>query len=279
MNESGIVFGNGFLGNRIADSFGFTISPLRIQDYSSLRSYLEREKPKVVINAVGKTRGPGSAGIDWCELNQEQTFFSNVVVPGIISLACYELGIYFVHLSTGGIYQGDNGGAGFSEEDEANFTGTQFYAKTKADAEKLIRNLPGLIIRIRSPIDDRPHQHNLIDKLIKYPRIINLGSSATTVPHMIKALGTLIDEKVEGTYNVVNPGIISPAEIMQMYRELVDIDHKFEVIGLDELKEVTQVARSVCVLDTRKLESKGIKMPEIKKAVEECLVQYRRSLK
>jgi nucleoside-diphosphate-sugar epimerase len=147
------------------------------------------------------------------------------------------------------------------------------------DAERLVRNFPGLIIRIITPLDDRPHPANLIDKLIKYPKIINLGGSATTVPHMIEALKKLINVKAEGIYNLTNPGIISPAEIMEMYRDIVDKGHQFEVIGPDELKEVTQVGRAICVLNTKKLESKGIKMPEIKKAVEECLIQYGRRLR
>ena len=282
MKEKTIVFGRGYLGNRIAEALGYELAPkFDVLDTPALETFLDTSKPKVVINAVGKTGGPGMPNIDWCETHKAETLRSNVLAALAIGVACSERGIYFVHLGSGCIYKGDNNGKGFSEEDEPNFFGPQFYAKTKILAEKALKELPGRVLqlRIRMPIDDGHHPRNLIDKLRSYPRVIDTQNSMTTVPHMLPAVRALIEKRRTGIYNLVNPGTISAAEIMRLYADIVDPSHKFEVMTLEELDKATVGKRSNCMLDTSKLEAEGIKMPEIYEAVRECLRQYKRHLK
>jgi len=74
-----------------------------------------------------------------------------------------------------------------------------------------------------------------------------------------------------GIYNVVNTGTISPFEIMEMYKRIVDPNHTFKRLTLDELKEVAKTGRSNCVLDSSKLMEKGIKIKPVKDALIEAL--------
>lgn len=285
MKQKIIVFGAGFLGKRIAEEFSCAVVSRKDVDVSQVKQideFLEREKPDVIINAVGKTGGPGEIGIDWCETHKIETIESNIAGAVNLSVAAAKKNIYFVHLGSGCIYEGDNKGRGWSEKDEPNFYGPQFYAMTKIDAEKILKHLPGLIIRLRMPIDDRSHERNLVDKLLKYPHVINIQNSMTTIPDMIPALKILIDRRREGIYNFTNPRIISAAEIMEMYSKIVK-PHKFDILLLEDLNKITKGKRSNCYLNTEKLEAElrgtGAEMPEIHKAVEVCLKKYKTSLK
>jgi len=279
MREKRIIFGAGYLGTRISNELGYAsfdrigINPLNLD---ALKLFLDDKKPDIVINAIGKT---GRPNIDWCEENKEETMLSNISAAINLSAECAKRGIYFVHLGSGCIYYGNNDGKGFSEEDEPNFFGPQFYAKTKIMAEKSLKELPGLILRLRMPIDNFPHERNLIDKLLKYPKVIDAKNSMTTVPHMIKAIEQLVEKRAQGIYNLVNPGSISAEVIMNLYREVVDPSHKFKVFSIKELDYVTKGKRSNCILSTDKLKKEGIILPEIHKAVNSCLLSYKNYLK
>jgi dTDP-4-dehydrorhamnose reductase len=276
MNDKGIVFGEGFLGKRIAEALDYNTTKTNPLDIKELERFLDAENPDVVINAIGKT---GRPNIDWCETHKRETIESNVVAAVNLCTKCSERGIYFVHLGSGCIYYGDNNKKGFTEEDEPNFYGPQFYAKSKILAEKTIKLFPGLILRIRMPIDDRPNERNLINKLLSYDKVIEVQNSMTTVPHMINAIKILIEKRKTGIYNLVNPGTISASDIIKLYQEIIDSSHKFRIMSLEELDAITSGRRSNCYLNTDKLISEGIELPEIHQAVKECLLGYKERLK
>lgn len=269
-----IVFGAGFLGTRIANELGYEIAGRKEADVlnpGSIGSYLDIKKPQIVINAVGKT---GRPNIDWCEEHKEETIQSNILAAANLCTESIKRGIYFVHLSSGCIYFGDKDGEGYSETDEPNFY-SSFYSRTKIIAEKILREFPCLMLRIRMPVDDRPNDRNFIDKITKYPKVINIPNSMTSVPHMIDATRKLIEKRARGIYNLVNPGAIGAAEVMQMYQNIVNPNHKFSIMTLNELDNATKAKRSNCILSTNKLEREGITLPEIHLAVEECLLKYK----
>jgi 3,5-epimerase/4-reductase len=278
--DRGVVLGAGYLGKRIADHLGYNLRSFNVLNHSRLEKFLDETNPQVVVNAVGKT---GRPNIDWCESHRQDTLLSNVVAPAMIGAECSKRGIYMVHLGSGCIYNGDNMGYGFKETDEPNFFGEQFYGDTKVYAEELLELIPGKILqlRIRMPIDDRPDGRNLIDKLAKYPRVINLQNSMTTIPHALPVIKFLIEKRETGIFNLVNPGMISAANIMHMYQEIVDPTHQFEVMSHRELDAVTSAKRSNCKLsmDKLKLVLKGrVWIPDIHEAVRDCLVKYKENM-
>lgn len=284
MKNKGIVFGKGFLGTRISEylglkSVGREHNPV---NYMALENFLSETKPEFVINAIGATGKPtsltGKASVDWCETHKDETIESNVLVAANIGQACTKLGIYMVHLGSGCIYQGNNNGNGFNEGDLPNFYGPQFYAITKILAEKTLADTDALILRIRMPIDNRPHNRNLIDKLIGYEGVINIPNSMTTVPDMLPVLQDMINERATGIYNFVNYGLISAADIMEMYKEIIEPNHTFRIMSLQELDSVTLAKRSNCHLDTYKSCCFGYELPEIHVAVEQCLLKYKEAI-
>ncbi|MDD5133535.1 MAG: sugar nucleotide-binding protein [Candidatus Nanoarchaeia archaeon] len=288
--KKGLIFGNGYLGNRISGELGIPIDTHRIIENmvvgtnQYLDEYLKGKSLDFVINAIGKTHGPNSIGIDYCKFHKQETLQSNVSVAEELASACARNHIYFVHLGSGCIYQGDKNGFGYSEKDKPNFT-EQFYAFSKATAEERLLELERINPnfkwfdgRLRMPVDDRYNKRNLIDKLKEYAKVIDIQNSMITVPHMISGLRQIIKQKLTGIYNFTNPGTISAFEIMTLYKKIVDPNHRFELMSLGELNNTTKDIRSNCKLNTDKLESAGIKLPKIYEAVEECLIGYKKRL-
>ena len=271
-----LVFGGkGYMGQEFLRLFPNAVAPSAdIADCNAVAAALDTQKPDVVINAAGKT---GRPNIDWCEDHKEETVHANITGPLILLNECQKRGIYWVHLGSGCVYQGDNGGKGFSEEDAPNFRGS-FYSLTKAACDEILREFPAgpdgkggvLILRLRMPFDGSLHERNLISKLTKYSRVLDTENSLTYLPDFFAAAKVLIERRKTGIYHVVNPGVMSPYRIMELYKELVDPRHTFERLTLGELSEVAKAGRSNCVLTNAKLLSDGIKMRPVETVVREA---------
>ena len=80
----------------------------------------------------------------------------------------------------------------------------------------------------------------------------------------------MCDKKITGSVNLTNPGLISHNDILEMYREIVDEDFKWDNFNIDEQREILESERSNNFLDTRKLELL-YKVKNIKDSVREIL--------
>ena len=269
----------GMLGTEIADFFtkeGYAITRPRhqdvdIADYSVLYNYLTEQKPDIVINAAGKT---GSPNIDRCETHKEETMITNV--NGAVNVACASklLGIYNVYIGSGCIYQWDNGWKWFTESDTPNYVGS-FYSWTKVKAQELLEPFDVLQLRIRMPILSKPNPRNFIDKMAKYSHVINEWNSVTVVDDMLVAMKVLIDQKVTGIMNMVNPWVLYHHDMLALYKEIVDPKHSFTPISMEELTQKFVCAgRSNCMLSSNKLDQ-YIKLTPIDIIIPEVLYYYK----
>jgi dTDP-4-dehydrorhamnose reductase len=252
------------------------ISEVDITDLPAIRRELEEVSPEVVINAAGIT---GRPNIDWCEEHKLETVAGNVSGALNIEFACAERNIYWAHLSSGCVFQGSGPyNKGFMEDDKS--APPSFYSYTKHWTDEILKNFPVLIIRLRLPIDNEPGPRNLIDKLVKYPRIIDSENSVTVIPDLMFAMKKLIEKRKTGVYHVVNPGTIRPSEIMMLYKEMIDPSHQFEIISGDDLYKMglAKATRSNCVLNTGKLEEEGIILAPIQERIKEVLLEYKKHL-
>ena len=272
----GLVFGNGFLGSRIAAELGYQligreeVNPLNFND---LGVFLDSKRPDVAINAVGKTGGPGEIGVDWCETHREESFRSNVSAAINISSACSDREIYFVHFGSGCIYEGDNGGRGFKEEDEPNFSGS-YYSRTKMAIEKILKEFNVLQIRIRMPINGETNERNLITKLLRYDKIINVPNSLTYVDDLMVAGEKLMQLNATGIFNVVNPQPATHKQILDSHNLVSPAKKEYSLITLSELDKMTAARRSNCVLSTKKLNSLGIHLTPTQEAIKKSVAGY-----
>lgn len=256
------------MGQEFLSLFPGSIAPsVDFVDCKAVAEALEEHKPDTVINAAGKT---GRPNIDWCEDHKEETVRGNITGPLVLFDECRKRGIYLVHLGSGCVYQGDNGGKGFSEEDMPNFRGS-FYSRTKALCDAALQEFPVLILRLRMPFDGSLHERNLINKITKYPSVVDVENSLTYLPDFFVAAKKLIEGRKTGIYHIVNPGTMSPYRIIQYYKEIVDPSHECKRLTLDELPGVVKACRSNCVLSIEKLKSEGIEMQPVEQAVKEAL--------
>lgn len=264
-----VLFGaRGYLGDHFLRQFPDAVCPsIDIADRAAVARLLDEEKPDIVINAAGKT---GRPNVDWCEDHKEETLRANVTGPLILLEECGVRGVYWVHLSSGCIYEGDNGGLGFGENDAPNFYGS-FYSRTKVWSEQILKEFPVLILRLRMPFDDTTNDRSLIMKVRKFTRVNDVQNSVTYLPDFMKVAIELMKKKKTGIYNVVNPGGISPYEIIELYKELIDPAHTAERVPLEQLAQLSKAGRSNCILATKKIEQEGLHMRPVKEAVSSSL--------
>lgn len=246
-----VVLGNGFLGRRIADSFGVPLITDRIVDRHTLSEALRNHGGvNVVINCIGKT---GSPNIDALEKEKASTYFSNTHVPYLLAEFFKGSSTKIVHISSGCVYQGDNDGMGWQETDKPNFTGS-FYSFSKAAAERILEAYPNVLtLRIRMPVDSVPGPRELIGKLLRYEKIINTENSITVVQDFLGALHKLINIDATGVWNITNPEPVTHKQILDIYEMVSGKRLNKTYIGADKL--VTDAPRSNCVLNTDKLQS------------------------
>lgn len=258
----------GYIGSQMLTVWPEALTPrVDIGDPVAVAAMLDELKPDVLINSAGKT---GRPNVDWCEEHKDETLHANVLGVLVLREACAARGVYWVHMSSGCIYAGDNDGRGWSEDDPPNFSGS-YYSKTKAWSEQMLKDFPVLIVRPRMPFDGTGNPRNLIQKLIKYSKILDEPNSLTYVPDMLSAMRTLIERRATGIYNMVNPGLASPYAIMERYRDVVDPAHTFERLTVSTLGGVVKAGRSNCMLSGEKLAREGVVMRPVDAAVNEAL--------
>jgi dTDP-4-dehydrorhamnose reductase len=274
MNKT-LIFGNGYIGNKFKERLpGAIISPADITDAAAVKAALAEHKPDVVINCAGKT---GRPNVDWCEGNKEATLASNVHGPLTLARACKENGAYLVHIGSGCVYEGDNNGKGFSEDDPPNFFGS-FYSMTKILSEHGLKRYPALQLRLRMPLDSVPGPRNFVTKITSYQKVISVPNSISVIDDFLTAAIELIRQRKTGIYNLTNPGAITHEEILELYKEIVDPAFTYTLIPTHELDKMTKARRSNCVLNTDKLAAEGIRMPPIKDAVRKALHEYKKHI-
>ncbi|NOS67302.1 MAG: sugar nucleotide-binding protein [Candidatus Peribacteraceae bacterium] len=262
----------GYLGEQFKKLYPNALVPrIDIGDRAAVISLLDTEKPDTVINCAGKT---GRPNVDWCETHKEETLRANVTGALILLEECLARKIYLVHMSSGCIYAGDNEGRGFTEDDLPNFS-SSFYSRTKAWSDQIMKDFPVLNLRLRMPFDGSRSERNLIMKLAKYSKVLDVENSITYLPDFLDTAKKLIEKRKTGTYNIVNEGVISPYRIMELYKEIVDPAHSSEKLTLENLGSVVKAGRSNCILSTDKLKGEGIEIRPVEEAVREALGQLK----
>lgn len=276
-----LIFGHGQLGAFYRDYFsarGVTVvaPDVDIRDAAGVRMMVHNAKPDVVINVAAKTN------IDWCEQNKLMAFDINTLGAANIGAACAEQGVYLVHLSSGCVQESKTRDEVWCEEDPV--APLCFYSWTKVWAENLLNDLArrhglkALILRPRQLLSAMVSPRNAVTKLLTYRTFIDTANSCTIVEDLMRVTEALIAQDATGTYNVVNPGIITPYEIALLLREVIKPDMVIEKISKDVLNAMTLAKRVDCVLSGEKLAGLGIMLKDIHERLREILYQFKERL-
>ena len=82
-------------------------------------------------------------------------------------------------------------------------------------------------------------------------------------------------DRVVGTINLVNPGVITHNRILNLYREYVDSTHTWENFSIQEQDKVLDARRSNNYLTTTRLEELFPEVLSIEEAVKNSLKKYK----
>ena len=269
MKNKILILGKGFIGRRLQEELKCPISDKHIYSYKDAQELVKKFAPKIIINCIGYT----GRNVDDCEKDLDKTLMANTFVPIILAEAALRNNIKLVHISSGCIYHFDYSCDRPIDEAKVPDYFSLFYSRTKIYTERaleaLAKNYPILIARIRVPLDNRAHDKNILTKLIKYKRVIDIPNSITYIPDFIQALKHLIKIDARGIYNLTNKGALRYPELLEVYRKYAP-EFKYEIINFKELK----LERTNLILSTKKLEKTGFKMRNIKEVLEECVRSY-----
>jgi dTDP-4-dehydrorhamnose reductase len=252
-------------------------------DPAVLGDLLRRERPEFLINAAGYT---GKPNVDACELHKGECLFGNAVLPGIIAQACAAAGVPWGHVSSGCIYNGTRtDGSGFREDDPPNFTfranHCSFYSGTKGLGEEVLAGAPQVYIwRLRIPFNEVDHPRNYLTKLMRYERLLDAANSISQLDEFAAATLACWEQRVPfGTYNVVNPGVVTTREIVDLIQRVGVCTKEFRFFASEDefMRVAAKTPRSNCVLDSAKLAAAGLRLVEIHAAVERDLRRWRRA--
>lgn len=271
-----LIFGNGYIGNRCATAWGddAVLSTVRVNSKEDALSEIRRVNPDAVLNCAGVT---GTPNVDWCDAHQMETIRGNVLMPIQLADACQEAGIYLLHMGSGCIFYGDapHPDKAWRENDFGNPLPT--YSRAKFAADLVLSTLPNVgIARIRMPIDYIPGGRNMIDKLAKYPKIVDVENSVTIIEDMLVAFKQLLEKKAVGIFHVTNPGVMRHRDLIALYDELVDPTHTNEWISSSDLvpQGLATKGRSNNTLNTDNLNALGITLRPINEALRDTMEKY-----
>lgn len=270
MNDSILIFGNGYIGSRLVKGLNCNVTSKQIGKYEDAQEELKKYQPDVIINSIGYI---GEKNVDDCEDNKDKTLSSNTFVPAILAELAYRNDIKLIHISTGCIYHyGFKSQSPITEEESPDYFDL-FYSRSKIYAERILTKLSKktniLIVRPRVPLDVKPHPNNILTKLISFDKVIDVPNSVTYLPDFIEMLKHLISIDAKGVYNTVNKGALRYPELLIIYKKF-NPDFDYETIDFDKL----DITRTNLILSTEKLQATGFKVRDIHEVLEECVKKY-----
>ncbi|MHB8155099.1 MAG: sugar nucleotide-binding protein [Candidatus Omnitrophota bacterium] len=273
MNKNILILGKGFIGERLQKELDCRIDGSMINCFSDAEKLVKKYNPKIIINCIGIT---GRHNVDDCELEKDATLLANSFVPVILAEICLRSNIKLVHISSGCIFNYDYKRNKPIDEKSQDYFFKLFYSRSKIYAERALEALAKdyniLITRIRIPLLNAKHPKNVLDKLLKYNKVIDIPNSVTYIPDFVKAIKHLIKIDARGVYNVVNEGGLRYPDLMKVYQKYVPT-FKLQIITLNKLGLV----RTNLLLSTSKLEKSGFKVRNINSVLDECVKEYLKS--
>ena len=84
----------------------------------------------------------------------------------------------------------------------------------------------------------------------------------------------MIIKNKTGTFTLVNEGLISHNDILEMYKKNIDKSFTWENFSIEEQNTILLSKRSNIQLSTDKLYSLYPDIPDIKTSVEKCIKEY-----
>ena len=289
-----LVYGtNGWIGGKVFkllqnDGPEVIAGNPRVNNIKELEAEILEVAPTHVISLIGRTHGTHDGKvygtIDYLEQPGRlvENVRDNLFGPMVLSLLSKKHNFHFTYLGTGCIFEFDKDHPfgleenGFTEESLPNFFGSS-YSTVKGFTDQLMHLVEDSVlnVRIRMPITDEFNGRNFITKITNYAKICSVPNSMTVLNELLPLMIDMAKNNVTGTVNLTNPGLITHNEILEMYKEIVDPEFKWENFTIDEQRAILDSGRSNNFLETTRLQTLYPNVKGIKESVQEMLVQMK----
>ena len=284
---------NGWIGGMMCEllnskKINYLTTDVRPSDKVAFEKFVsENEDITHIMSFIGRTHGmigeKKYTTIDYLEQpgKLKDNVRDNLYSPLVTALVCKKFNIHYTYLGTGCIFKFDDDhlvgdeNTGFTEEDVPNFFGSS-YSIVKGYTDELMHLLDDTVLnlRIRMPITSKKEPRNFITKITNYEYICSIPNAMTVLDELLPYALDMTLKNVKGTYNLVNPGLVSHNEILEMYKNLVDPSFTWKNFTQEEQLKILAADRSNNCLDTRKLENMYPNIKNIKDSVRNCLESY-----
>jgi 3,5-epimerase/4-reductase len=284
-----IFGGNGWIGKQFIDileskNINYLKSNIKINIDSEDEIIKEIEKydPTNMVSFIGRTHGKINDKIyntiDYLEQEDKliENLNDNLFAPELLCKISEKINLHYTYLGTGCIFTyKEDPFYKFNEDDKPNFFGSS-YSIVKGYTDRIMKKYRNVLnLRIRMPIIGENNPRNFITKITKYQKICSIPNSMTVLPDLLPLIVELMNMKYTGTLNFTNPGVISHNEILELYKEHIDKDFKWENFTLEEQNKVLDSKRSNNHLDTTKLETLFPFIKNIKESLKDIIINYK----
>ena len=286
-----LVYGsNGWIGSQFtklleSNNVIYCEGKSRVDNIDDVISELLKTSPTHVIAFIGRTHGKIGekiyTTIDYLEEPNklQDNVRDNLFSPLVLAFLCQKLNLHFTYLGTCCIFKYDKEHLfgqevnGFTEDSLPNFFGSS-YSTVKGFTDQLMKFFDNSVLnlRIRMPITAEYNTRNFITKITTYEKICSIPNSMTVIPELLPKVLDMMKNRVTGTINLTNPGLISHNEILEMYKEIVDTNFVWKNFSEKEQRNILTSDRSNNYLDTQKLEQM---YPDVKNIVIKIIIAYK----
>ena len=283
-----LIFGSkGWIGNQFIDylnankdeNITYLETNVRADNEQLVTDVIMAHSPTHIISFIGRTYGGDFNTIDYLEQPGKLTdnVRDNLYAPMVLANLSYKFNIHYTYLGTGCIFsQEDPTKKSYMETDNPDFFGSS-YSIVKGFTDRLMRLYSNTLnLRIRMPIVDFHHSRNFITKITQYEKICSMPNSMTVLSDFYPIILDMMKNKEVGTMNLVNPGLITHNEILEMYKEIVDPEFTWTNFSIEEQNQILKSKRSNNHLDTSKLEKLYPSILPIHYSVRNCLLKYKK---
>jgi nucleoside-diphosphate-sugar epimerase len=275
-----IYGGTGFIGKYIILELNkhnllYKLSSKRIYKYDDVMDDINTYKPTHIISAAGYST---PSNIDYYESNIENLIITNTTGNLILADITKRYNIHLTLIMSGCIYtytSDDYYNNIYYEDDIPNFYGSTYSANRIATEYFLMYYSNICILRLRMPISNDMSAKSLITKIINYRTVINIPNSMSVLDDVIPFVHIVINKNLVGIYNLVNNGIITHTEILDLYKLYVNPYYKYTIISEEEQNEKLYALRSNCQISNNKV-SQYIKIPYVKESVANIFIEMKK---
>lgn len=236
-----IFGGTGLLGADLYKTLGtehqvraLSSADADISNQDAVREKIKFEKPDVVINSAALT------DVDKCENEPDRAYMMNAMGPKNIAMACRDLKIKIVHVSTDYVFDGKKGEP-YNEFDQVN--PINIYGKSKLAGEQFVKEITTDHVIVRTAWIFGEKRNHFVDYVVNG---IKNGEEIVTVKDMVSSpsysidiaegIKRLIELNQTGTFHLCNKGYCSRVQLAEEIMKILHKPGKFQVVNQSQWK-------------------------------------------